>query len=90
VEAGLRCRLLTRNHPSLLLQPLKVEEQSNDPMIVVLHDLLTDRQTDILRELGEPKVSQFLVSYLTEELSLKFQLFYQSRLRLNYGRHSGF
>lgn len=90
MEAGLRCRLLTRNHPSLLLQPLKVEEQSNDPMIVVLHDLLTDRQTDILRELGEPKVSQFLVSYLTEELSLKFQLFYQSRLRLNYGRHSGF
>jgi len=57
VEAGLRCRLITRNHPSLLLQPLKVEEQSNDPMIVVLHDLLTDRQTDILRELGEPKLA---------------------------------
>jgi len=57
VEAGLRCRLVTRNHPLLLLQPLKIEEQSNDPMIVVLHDLLTDRQTDILRQLGEPKLS---------------------------------
>lgn len=56
-EASLRCRLVTRGHPALLLQPVKVEEQSLDPMIVVLHDLLTDRQTEILRQLGEPKVS---------------------------------
>ena len=60
VEASLRCRLVTRGHPALLLQPIKLEEQSLDPMIVVLHDLLTERQTEILRQLGEPKVSDSL------------------------------
>ena len=60
VEASLRCRLVTRGHPALLLQPAKVEEQSLDPMIVVLHDLLTDKQTEILRQLGEPKVRHIL------------------------------
>lgn len=59
IEAGLRCRLVTRGHPALLLQPIKVEEQSLDPMIVVLHDLITERQTEILRQLGEPKVRDF-------------------------------
>ena len=62
MEARLRCRLVTRNHPSLFLQPLKIEEQSSDPMIVVIHDLLTDRQTDILRQLGEPKVNKTVVN----------------------------
>lgn len=56
VEGNLRCRLVTRGHPALLLQPVKVEEQSLDPRIVVLHDLLTERQVNILRQLGEPKV----------------------------------
>ena len=57
MEASLRCRLVTRNHPALLLQPVKIEEQSLDPMIVVIHDLLTERQTDVMRQLGEPKVN---------------------------------
>ncbi|XP_046453814.1 prolyl 4-hydroxylase subunit alpha-2-like [Daphnia pulex] len=60
IEAGLRCRLVTRGHPALLLQPIKVEEQSLDPMIVVLHDLITERQTEILRQLGEPKLATSL------------------------------
>ena len=78
VEASLRCRLVTRGHPALLLQPAKVEEQSLDPMIVVLHDLLTDKQTEILRQLGEPKVRHFRMSppyfaqvYKCEEFSLQ-------------------
>lgn len=57
IDASLRCHLVTRGHPALLLQPAKVEQQSLDPMIVVLHDLLTDHQTDILRQLAEPKVN---------------------------------
>lgn len=64
MEARLSCRLMTRNHPALLIQPIKVEWQSLDPMIVVLHDVLTDRQTEILRELGEPKVRSLLLSSL--------------------------
>lgn len=57
MEASLKCHLVTRNHPALLLQPAKIEQQSLDPMIIVIHNLLTDRQTDILRELGEPKAT---------------------------------
>lgn len=57
IDASLRCHLVTRGHPALLLQPAKVEQQSLDPMIVVLHDLLTDHQTDILRQLAEPKLA---------------------------------
>ena len=48
---------MTRNLPYLTLQPLKMEEKSIDPAIVVFHDLLTVKQTEILRQLGEPKVS---------------------------------
>jgi len=56
-DAPLRCRLMTRNLPYLTLQPLKMEEKSIDPAIVVFHDLLTVKQTEILRQLGEPKLA---------------------------------
>lgn len=69
MEANLRCRLVARGHPALLLQPVKVEEQSLDPSIVVLHDLLTDRQVDILRQLGEPKVRTSTLHYMVMSIS---------------------
>ena len=81
MEALLRCRLITRNIPYLMLQPVKVEEQSLDPTIVVLHDLLTERQTEILRQLGEPKVIQM------------FRIFYKNsknqHLQLKTSMHRG-
>ncbi|XP_065573742.1 prolyl 4-hydroxylase subunit alpha-2-like [Artemia franciscana] len=56
VEAKLFCYHVTRNHPYLLLQPLKVEETSRNPSIVIIHDLLNDGQLTKFKELAEPKL----------------------------------
>lgn len=90
IEAGLRCRLVTRGHPALLLQPIKVEEQSLDPMIVVVHDLITERQTEILRQLGEPKVRDFLILYYTTFSIFEYLRFIQLATSLHRGGEGKF
>ncbi|KAG8176761.1 hypothetical protein JTE90_003392 [Oedothorax gibbosus] len=61
-ESKLKCRLDDRGrHPYLLLRPLKVEERGLRPYVVQFHDLLTDGQTDMLRQIAEPKLSRSMV-----------------------------
>ncbi|XP_035233054.1 prolyl 4-hydroxylase subunit alpha-2-like [Stegodyphus dumicola] len=60
-ESKLFCRTETRNHPYLLLRPLRIEERSIKPYVVVFHDLLTENQTEILRLVAEPKLARSMV-----------------------------
>ncbi|GFR25007.1 prolyl 4-hydroxylase subunit alpha-1 [Trichonephila clavata] len=60
-ESKLLCRLDNRGHPYLLLRPLRVEERSRNPYVVVYHDLLTEAQTDLLKQIAEPKLSRSMV-----------------------------
>ncbi|XP_076316484.1 prolyl 4-hydroxylase subunit alpha-1-like [Tachypleus tridentatus] len=53
-EVHLRCRYTSRGHPYLILQPVKVEEQSLDPYIVQFHDLMTSQEADTFQEVATP------------------------------------
>ncbi len=52
----LTCFYLHKNNPRLLIQPVKVEVVYPDPMITILHDILTDAEMNRLKELAGPKV----------------------------------
>lgn len=60
-ESRLICRLETRNEPYFFLKPLKVEVRSLEPYVVQFHDLLTGSQTDVLRQIAEPKLARSMV-----------------------------
>ncbi|GFS77129.1 prolyl 4-hydroxylase subunit alpha-2 [Nephila pilipes] len=60
-ESKLLCRLDNRGHPYLLLRPLKIEERSRSPYVVLYHDLLTEAQTDLLKQIAEPKLARSMV-----------------------------
>lgn len=55
VVATLRCRYKT-NSPFLKLAPLKYEEASLSPYIVVFHEVLADSEIDVIKKLAKPKV----------------------------------
>nr|XP_045585700.1 prolyl 4-hydroxylase subunit alpha-2-like isoform X1 [Procambarus clarkii] len=61
VESSLVCRLVGHSHPHahgyFSLMPLQLEEMSLDPYIVVLHDFLTERQTDDIIQRAKPKLA---------------------------------
>ncbi|KAF8789386.1 Prolyl 4-hydroxylase subunit alpha-2 like protein [Argiope bruennichi] len=60
-ESKLVCRLDNKGHPYLLLRPLRIEERSLDPYVVMYHDLLTEAQTELLKQIAEPKLARSMV-----------------------------
>ncbi|ODN01138.1 Prolyl 4-hydroxylase subunit alpha-2, partial [Orchesella cincta] len=56
LTAALKCRLKTDTSPYLLISPLKIEEQSHDPYVVIVHDFITSSQADEIIKLGKPKL----------------------------------
>ncbi|KAH8384246.1 hypothetical protein KR200_009493 [Drosophila serrata] len=52
----LHCRYNSTTSPFLILAPLKMEEISLDPYIVVYHDILSVKQTEKIIRFGEPKM----------------------------------
>ncbi|XP_076304293.1 prolyl 4-hydroxylase subunit alpha-2-like isoform X3 [Tachypleus tridentatus] len=56
MDAQVKCRLVTRNVGYFLLQPLKVEEQSLHPTIVMIYDFLNSEETDRFIDLAVPRL----------------------------------
>lgn len=56
--AKLKCRL-KRNTPFLLLAPIKYEEASLSPYIVVFHEVMSDSEIEVIKNLAKPKVNIF-------------------------------
>jgi len=53
-----KCRLLHQDDPYLKLGPFKMEVASNTPFIMVVHELLTDEDTEYLVNWATPKLSR--------------------------------
>jgi prolyl 4-hydroxylase len=53
-EKSLKCWYSHQDSPWLLLQPVKVEQLNQNPYIVMFHHLLTDRESDEVREMAAP------------------------------------
>lgn len=54
--APFRCRYVTNKSPFLKIAPLKLEEISLDPYIVLYHDVMYDVEIDAIKSLSKPKV----------------------------------
>lgn len=54
--ARLTCHYQTNNNPFLKIGPMKVEEFSLNPYIVVYHDLIYDDEIDYIKDAAKPKV----------------------------------
>ena len=56
-EKHLKCYLSDQNNPYLILQPVKIEVFHTKPYIAIFHDLITDRESEMIKELAAPKVN---------------------------------
>lgn len=69
VEARLKCRYYTNNVPYLLIQPVKMEEASLKPYIVVFHEVISDDEIDTVKKMAQPRFRRATVqNHKTGEL----------------------
>ncbi|KAI0983788.1 hypothetical protein GJ496_011160 [Pomphorhynchus laevis] len=57
----LMCRYRHNHKPYLLLNPVKEEEMFDSPRIVMYHDILNDREIEVLKRLAEPHLERALI-----------------------------
>lgn len=57
VLAKLKCRYVTEISPFLTIAPLKLEEASLKPYIVVYHDVIYDDEIELIKQMAKPRVS---------------------------------
>lgn len=75
--AELRCKYVTNKSPFLKIAPLKLEEVSLDPYIVVYHDVIYDAEIELIKSFALPKVGY----YSFEIVSKKKLSFFRSQLK---------
>ena len=56
LSSRLKCYYSRGHHPFLLLQPVKVEQVSLEPFIVVYHDVISDNEISKIQEMAKPEV----------------------------------
>lgn len=56
----LKCRYVTNKSPFLKIAPLKLEEASLSPYIVVYHDVIYDREIELIKQMAKPRVNKFI------------------------------
>ncbi|KAL3876586.1 hypothetical protein ACJMK2_034417 [Sinanodonta woodiana] len=55
------CRYRDNKNPLLLLQPVKEEEVYLDPWLVIFHDVISDRELNVIKQLAVPKLGRATV-----------------------------
>ncbi|XP_043465779.1 uncharacterized protein LOC122500757 [Leptopilina heterotoma] len=55
IQKHLRCRYVNRGIPFLKIAPFKEEEIFLEPRILLLHDVISDKEIDIIKNLAKPK-----------------------------------
>lgn len=55
--AQLKCRYVKNGSPFLKIAPLKLEEASLKPYIVVYHEVLYDKEIELIKQMAKPRVS---------------------------------
>ncbi|XP_065087102.1 prolyl 4-hydroxylase subunit alpha-1-like [Ochlerotatus camptorhynchus] len=57
----LRCRYESSKTPFIRIAPFKMEEASLDPLIVIYHDAISDKEVDKIIDLTKPTLSRSMV-----------------------------
>jgi prolyl 4-hydroxylase len=65
----LSCKYVNNDVPFLRLAPLKLEQVSHDPYIVVYHDVMYDREIEVIKKIAKPRFKRATVqNHKTGEL----------------------
>ena len=65
----LTCRYMHNNVPFLKIAPLKLEQMSLDPYIVVYHDVMYDNEIEVIKKIAKPRFKRATVqNHKTGEL----------------------
>lgn len=67
----MKCYLSNQNNPWLILQPIQLEIFHSKPYIAMIHNLLSDKESDMIRELAAPKVCLYIF-YLKSKFIYSF------------------
>lgn len=67
--AKLKCRYVTNTSPFLKIAPLKLEEANLEPYIVVYHEVMYDKEIELVKQMAKPRVSNSDIF----EVGAKFQ-----------------
>lgn len=70
-QALLKCKYVTNRSAFLSIAPLKLEEVSLDPYLVIYHDVLYDSEIITILKISKPKVFESLVEKVLN-LSINF------------------
>lgn len=54
VETQLYCSFYSTNDPFYILQPVKKEQVSLNPIVIVYHNVLSDKEIQDIKELAHP------------------------------------
>lgn len=70
----LKCHYVTNNIPFLILGPLKLEEYSHDPYVVVYHDAIFDSEIEYFKTISKDNVSIYKKIYVLHTNILKIYI----------------
>lgn len=59
-QATLKCKYVTNRSPFLKIAPLKLEEASLDPYLVIFHDVLYDSEIETIINEAKPRVMKLI------------------------------
>lgn len=59
--AQLKCRYVTNKSPFLTIAPLKLEEASLNPYIVIYHDVIYDNEIELIKKMAKPRFERATV-----------------------------
>ncbi|KAJ0175459.1 hypothetical protein K1T71_008618 [Dendrolimus kikuchii] len=57
----LKCRYETENHPFLRYAPVKVEEMFIDPTVLIFHDVISNREIEVIQMMAQPRFKRATV-----------------------------
>lgn len=71
LQAQLHCRYVTNTSPFLKIAPLKLEEAFLDPYIVIYHEVMSDNEIELIKQLAKPRFRRATVqNHKTGELEV--------------------
>lgn len=74
VLAKLKCRYVTNSSPFLKIAPLKLEEANLIPYIVVYHDVIYDKEIELIKQMAKPRVSISSISSISQSRSFIYPI----------------
>lgn len=60
-QRKLICKYVTNNVPFLKIAPLKLEEANSSPYIVIYHEVLYDKEIEVVKDLARPRFKRATV-----------------------------